>query len=200
MQRWSLKKWMAAFCIAIVMSTVWSFATFAGECQTIRQDVFRLHVLANSDSEEDQALKLKVRDRILTETGALFMGAEEKGEAIQTAEQSLSEIQSAAEQVLAEQGCDDAVRVEICNMYFTTRYYDAYTLPAGYYDALRISIGKANGKNWWCVLYPALCLPGAMQEQEADAVFDEKQKEVVENGVQYRFSFALLEWFENMGQ
>lgn len=200
MVRFNLKKWMAAFCIAVVLSTVWSFASFAEECGEIRETVFRLHVLANSDSEEDQALKLNVRDRVLEETGDLFTGAMNKQEAVAAAQAALPQIEQAAEQVLREHGSDASVTVETCNMYFTTRYYDKYTLPAGNYDALRISIGEAKGHNWWCVLYPALCLPGAMQEEAADAVFDENQQNVVENGEQYRFSFALLEWLESLKQ
>ena len=122
----------------------------------IKTDTLRLHIIANSDSDFDQELKLKVRDRVLEYTGELFAEVSGKTEAEALAEYSSDEIKNIAEDVIAENGADYSVSVEITNMWFETRSYDGFTLPAGDYDAVRIIIGAGEGHNWWCVMYPPL--------------------------------------------
>ncbi len=158
----------------------------------IRSDTLRLHIIANSDEDYDQELKLKVRDRVLSETGKLFAEVEGKSEAKALAAYSINDIKAAAEKVVAEEGFDYPVSVEITETWFETRSYDGFTLPAGDYDAVRIVIGAGEGQNWWCVLYPQLCVPGAkdsLSRYGSDASF------VLGNGVEFRF--ALLEWMES---
>ena len=133
-------------------AVLFSMLGFTAQCESIPDKVFRLHVLANSDSAEDQALKLRVRDRILEESAGLMDGVSTREEAEAAAAQSLPSLQAAAEDEIRQAGYGYSVQAEITRMYFPTRHYESVTLPAGEYDALRISIGEAKGKNWWCVL------------------------------------------------
>ncbi len=130
--------------------TIDSFSAFQSE------DVLRLHILANSDREEDQLLKLAVRDRILSETGSLFLTAENAADARTAAVENREAVETAARTVLREQGSSAPVRAEVVRMFFDTRVYDGFTMPAGWYDAVRVIIGEGKGHNWWCVLYPPL--------------------------------------------
>ena len=159
----------------------------------IKTDTLRLHIIANSDSDFDQKLKLKVRDRVLEYTGELFAEVSGKTEAEALAEYSSDEIKNIAEEVIAENGADYSVSVEITNMWFETRSYDGFTLPAGDYDAVRIIIGAGEGHNWWCVMYPPLCIPGAENVLEK---YGSNAKFVTGDGFEIRF--ALLEWLENL--
>ena len=177
-----------------------SFCSFAGACSNIRQDVIRLHVLANSDSEEDQALKLQVRDRVLEETEQLFLSAQDKAEAAELVKKNLPAIQSAAHQVVLENGYDYDVEVTFQNEYFTTREYDNFTLPAGRYDAVRVKIGAAQGHNWWCVMFPPLCIPAAESEQKVETVIGVDGKEIISNRPKYEFKFKILEVLEDIGE
>lgn len=159
----------------------------------IKTDTLRLHIIANSDSDFDQELKLKVRDRVLEYTGELFAEVSGKTEAEALAEYSSDEIKNIAEEVIVENGADYSVSVEITNMWFETRSYDGFTLPAGDYDAVRIIIGAGEGHNWWCVMYPPLCIPGAENTLEK---YGSNAKFVTGDGFEIRF--ALLEWLENL--
>lgn len=159
----------------------------------VKTDTLRLHIIANSDSDFDQELKLRVRDRVLEYTGKLFAEASGKTEAEALAKYSASDIKAVAEEVIAESGANYSVSVEITNMWFETRSYDGFTLPAGDYDAVRIIIGAGEGHNWWCVMYPPLCLPGAenaLQKYGANAKFVE--------GDGFEIRFAFLEWLESL--
>ena len=159
----------------------------------IKTDTLRLHIIANSDSDFDQELKLKVRDRVLEYTGELFAEVSGKTEAEALAEYSSDEIKNIAEEVIVENGADYSVSVEITNMWFETRSYDGFTLPAGDYDAVRIIIGAGEGHNWWCVMYTPLCIPGAENALEK---YGSNAKFVTGDGFEIRF--ALLEWLENL--
>lgn len=184
----------------IITIVVGSFTTFAAQCEDVRSSVLRLHILANSDSEEDQKLKLKVRDRILEDIGGVFLTPSDLSTAEKTAEDSLNEILSVAEDEIKENGYDYPVHAEIVKMYFTTRQYGDITMPAGMYDAVRITIGKAEGKNWWCVLYPPMCIPAAQPKQTLDDVMEDSSVELVEKNPQYEVRFAVVEWFETIRQ
>ena len=123
--------------------------------------VVRLHVLANSDSEEDQTLKLKVRDAVLERAAEALRGAENREDACQRLAAILPELESTADNVIASAGYDYGVRAELAETPFPSREYDGFSLPAGKYLALRILIGEAAGKNWWCVVFPPLCTAAA---------------------------------------
>ena len=142
-----------SFCILLA---AWQLP-FSAACGRLREHTLRLHVLANSDSEQDQQLKLAVRDAVLQQLAPLS-SAQDKAQALQQLARRLPVLRQTAEQVLRQNGCGDAVRVRICDMWFSQRSYGDATLPAGRYTALRVEIGQAAGQNWWCVLYPQLCL------------------------------------------
>ena len=167
---------------------------FAAACSRVRQDTLRLHIVANSDSAEDQAIKLKVRDAVLQATGEAFGQANSTDEAIQTAQGQLQLAQQTAREVLQQYGKDQPVSAQLVEMYFPTTHYtredgSSYTLPAGKYRAVRILLGKAEGHNWFCVLFPQLCLPAAMGEQTG---YDAADEQVVDSGFTVRFAVVEL--------
>lgn len=183
-------------------------AGFAQQCGQIRQEVLRLHILANSDSDADQALKLRVRDAVLDATGSLFSAAGTLEEAQAAAEENLPAIEAVARRVLEEEGCSYPVKAELTRMYFNTREYgEDTTLPAGEYQALRLSIGEAKGKNWWCVMFPPICIPAAAEAgEEAQAVEADGEGQQALRDIRalneephFRLSFALVEWLEGIG-
>ena len=144
-----------------------SFSAFARDCEEIRQNTLRLHVLAASDSEEDQNLKLMARDKILEESGELFLSAKSSEECKKIAEENMERFLSLARNVIEENGYDYKASGEVVEMFFSNRTYDDVTLPAGRYTALRIIIGEGKGKNWWCVLFPPLCIPSCTKTEES---------------------------------
>ena len=172
------------------------FSGLASESEAISDQVLRLHILANSDSDEDQALKLKVRDAILEEYD--FGMVDDLAEAEQYAYDHLDDITQTAQQVVYQEGYDYPVHAELVNMFFDTREYDDFTMPAGRYDALRITIGDAQGHNWWCVLYPPLCVPAAELEQELEETLTEDQCDLIEDSPKYDIRFAVIDLWENM--
>ncbi len=167
---------------------------FSAACASLRQDTLRLHVQANSNSEEDQALKLMVRDEVLKTAQTLFAGLPDQQAALETARAHLQDFQRAAERVVREEGSNQTVRVYVTNMYFPTTAYEAFTLPAGRYDALRVELGDHAGRNWFCVLYPALCLSAAQPAEYPEAA----QQEILENSQGYEVRFAALEAVERL--
>lgn len=193
-----MKNIIKSLCIAFVLTVIYSIIPFQAECSDISDEVFRLHILANSDSESDQALKLKVRDRVLLSTEKLFNSAKTKEEAESVISNNLQTIANIAYQEVLDNGYSYNVKAEITKMYFTTRHYTSYTLPSGMYDALRITIGSGNGHNWWCVMYPSLCISTEEQsDQNAKEVFDDTQYDIVKNE-QYQYKFKIVEIFEKI--
>jgi stage II sporulation protein R len=187
-----------ALILAVVLMMLCTITGFAGQCETISDRVLRLHVLANSDSQEDQALKLKVRDKILECSAYMLDDAQDLNQAEALTEQNLQDIQKAAQEEVYRQGYDYPVKVELTNMHFNTRVYETVTLPAGEYDALRVSIGEAQGHNWWCVMFPPMCLPAAEESKELQDVLDPAQMEIVEGGSQYEVKFKTIEVLEDI--
>ncbi|MCM1330074.1 MAG: stage II sporulation protein R [Ruminococcus sp.] len=170
----------------------------------ITDTVFRLHILANSDTEEDQRLKLKVRDAVLAETSYIFEDCRSAEESAKAAEANLAEIKAAAERVVKADGYDYTVDCRVTDMDFDTRIYNSITMPAGHYKALRITIGDANGKNWWCVMFPPLCLPGVTNIDEAlaecDGVFTAEELDMLQNPENYECRFYILELIEKLNK
>ncbi|MBQ2999115.1 MAG: stage II sporulation protein R [Clostridia bacterium] len=169
----------------------------------IYENVLRLHVLANSDSEEDQALKLKVRDAVLLKSEELFADCETREDAIEVTKQNLSVLEATARETLRAEGSDHSVRVELGEEVYPTRNYESFCFPAGNYLSLRIILGEGEGQNWWCVLYPPMCLSAASakssQSDEAITVgFTGEQYRVITetDAPRYRVRFRLLEVFE----
>ena len=193
MMRYLLK---AVVC-ALVISCLMSMTGFYGACDDIREEVLRLHILANSDSEEDQALKLRVRDALLVKADELFRGCECKADSIEQAKKHMDELKRTAQQVIREEGHDEPVEVCLTRMPFQTRVYENFSLPAGEYDALRVVIGKGEGHNWWCVLFPALCLPSG-GSRELEGVMSAGEEEIVCESDRFDVRFMLVEWWEGI--
>lgn len=188
----------AAVSIGVAVSILFAgISGFAKECSQIRSSVFRLHIIANSDSESDQELKLKVRDEILARTKETF-NCESSGQAIRAAEKNLPIIESIARQVIKREGYEYNVKAEVVNMFFNTRQYGDITMPAGRYDALRITIGEAAGKNWWCVMYPPICIPSAQPKKTLSDVLTGAQEDIVENEPKYQVKFKIVEIIESV--
>lgn len=181
------------FCIAC--SALFSFGE---ECSFIRENTLRLHILANSDSPADQALKLKIRDAVLSCSGELFSGCDTRQKMISAAQEQLPKIQQVAEQTALHNGYELPVTVSVTDMFFETRRYDHVILPAGTYTAVRIELGEAAGKNWWCVLYPPLCVSAAQTgftEEEAQISDSLLQQDALPR---YRARLAVVEWWETL--
>ena len=180
---------------SLLLGLLFNFASFETKCENISEKVLRVHILANSDSKEDQELKLKVRDKILDYAKNEFGVIDKKEDAIILSERSLGKIKNIAEREIKALGYDYPAKVEIVNMHFNTRQYGDITLPAGNYDALRVIIGKGQGKNWWCVMFPSICI-GSSEESKADMVFNEDEIEIIENEEKYEFKFKCVEIYE----
>ena len=164
--------------------------------ETLKNQVVRLHVVAASDSEKDQAIKLQVRDAVLESLDHSIDNAEEAKAYLA---ENLDRIEATANRVLAEAGCGDTASVTLQKETFDTRVYDTFTLPAGVYDALRITIGEGEGRNWWCVVFPSLCMPETARGFEAVAVgagFSEDLTDTLTG--EYEVRFLLLDLLGQM--
>ena len=185
---------LAMLLVAAVMTAVASLGEFRLRCEDVSDKVLRLHVLANSDSEADQALKLQVRDAVLEASADLFRDLGTKTEAMDAVSSQKEALQAVAQRTVEENGYDYPVTVELTETYFNTRTYEDITMPAGYYDAFQVKIGAAAGKNWWCVLFPAICVPAATGPQLDDVLTDAELELVQEDG--YEIRFKVVEWYE----
>lgn len=181
----------------IFFTALGAFTVFAERCEDVRSEVLRLHIPANSDSPEDQVIKLEIRDMLLREFGSELSDCGDLTAAKTRAEALLPEIERRCTEYLRENGFSYGAHAEIVSMYFTTREYDRLILPAGEYTALRITLGSGEGHNWWCVIFPQLCLPAvsesAPKSDNAESVLDsfgKPQKITVK--------FALFELIEKM--
>ena len=184
-----MKGFIKAACVALILTVLFTMIPFQAACSDISDSVFRLHILANSDSEADQNLKLKVRDRLLEYSQTLFQKAKTKEEAEMLIANRLQELADVASSEIAQNGFEYPVRAEITRMYFTTRHYENYTLPSGTYDALRITIGEGKGHNWWCVMFPSLCINTDVDgdRKTKEALGDEKYGVVKNEKREYKF-------------
>ena len=189
-----MKRLEISVLLAFVFSVLLSMAALNTECAEIRSSVLRMHVLANSDSEEDQALKLQVRDRLLEISREIYSHAATREEAIRQTNTHLQLLQEEAQKVVVLRGYDYRVSVALENSYFTTRTYGDVTLPAGNYQALRVVIGEGEGHNWWCVMFPPLCISAASEDEaQLSEVLTPQQMELVEtDGYEVRFKCVEL--------
>lgn len=193
-----MKIFFKSLCFGVITAILLTLVPFEGECREISEQVFRIHILANSDSEEDQALKLLVRDAVLLKSEELFKNAEDKEEAMQIAQDNLDVLASVAQEVVNTQGFSYPVTASVKPLYFNTRYYGDVTMPGGVYDALQIHIGKAEGKNWWCVMYPSLCIPAASENTTLKDELTSSQYSIVTAQGKYEFRFRIVEVFSKV--
>ena len=186
--------------------TVCAFSYAKAISTDLSQNVFRLHVIANSDSTEDQNLKYKVRDNIIKYMNSISLDCSNKEEAIKVAYEHIDDFKQIAVDTIKNEGFDYDVTVNIGNFKFPTKTYGDISFPAGFYDALKIEIGSAKGQNWWCVMFPPLCfvdvssgivpeeskqeLQNNLSEEEFALISDNKNPDI-------QFKFKLLELFAN---
>ena len=187
--------------------SAYSYASTVNE--NLSDNVFRLHVIANSDSKGDQDLKYKVRDKLIEYMKSITSNIENKEEVINIAYNNIENFQKIAEQVIKDNGFNYPVKVEIGNFSFPTKTYGDISFPSGFYDALKVEIGNASGQNWWCVMFPPLCfvdvtsgvVPESSKEnletnlgqEEYDIISNNNESDVIE------FKFKIVEFFEDLG-
>lgn len=193
-----LRLWEAALLLAFGLTLtagVWASASEGA----LADQVLRLHVVANSDSEEDQTLKLLARDAVLELASQLLDGVSDRARAEEILSAHLDELAQAGAEALSAQGCAERVTAEIADQWFPTREYATFSLPAGQYRALRITIGAGAGRNWWCVVFPPLCLGAVTEPAEAamEVLPEGERALIVGESEGYVLKFKLLElWNE----
>ena len=192
-----MKRWTKAIAGGLILCLLLQVLGFAGSSAGIRERVIRLHVLAHDDSDDEQALKLKVRDAVSETASALVGGVPDRADALCRLRAGLPQLEAAGHACVREAGYAHAVRAELTEMYFTARAYDEGTYPAGVYDALRITIGDGAGRNWWCGLYPPLCVAAAMKSPTAEDVLTKNQRRGVSTP-RYAVRFKVVEWGESL--
>lgn len=178
------------FCF-LLAALVWC-GTLLADRELLNEELIRLHVVANSDSEEDQAIKLRVRDAVTESLREAMEDVADVEEAKAYLQENLPKIQKVANDTLRSLGCTEEAVVTLCRQAFDTRYYDTFTLPAGVYDALRITIGAGEGQNWWCVVFPTFCIPATTEGFEdvaAGAGFPDALNEALTGEQEVRFFF-----------
>lgn len=174
-------------------------AALQREQMALAEKLIRLHVVANSDSEADQAVKLRVRDAVLAVTQPLTAGEDPYG----ALAGALPEIQQAAEDCLTALGVSDAVAVSLGPEEFPTRVYESFALPAGQYMSLRVTIGEGAGHNWWCVVFPTICFAATASDLESAAVsggFTDSEVRLITEDGGYQLKFKCMEWVEQLRQ
>lgn len=191
---------------AFVFFLIFSAYSYASSISSdLSKSVFRLHVIANSDSDEDQSLKLQVRDKLLDYMNSITANVSSKDDAIKIAQDHQKDFQIIAEQTILDKGYSYPVTVEIGNYEFPTKHYGDITLPSGYYDALRVKIGNACGHNWWCVMFPPLCfvdvtsgiVPESSKDQLKENMSSEDYSIISNDNSLTEFKFKIVELFKN---
>lgn len=181
---------------SLVIAVSVSVVSFAEDCDAVRDSTFRLHIVANSDSEEDQSVKLKVRDEILLLAEKLYDGCENEEDAKKITAQNLQAFCDAANKVLKENGFSYTAVAMLGTVDFDTREYEDFTLPAGKYEALKIILGEGKGHNWWCILYPKVCVSlcsGGFKDE-----LNERQNKMITSKKKYKIAFRSVEIYEEI--
>lgn len=203
-------KFLKRFLLLIILFIAYLFICANSYANTVSNDlsnsVFRLHILANSDSEEDQNLKLLVRDNVLKYMKEISKGVNSKEDVEVLMEDHLDDFYTIARQTIVENGYDYDVKLEIGKFDFPTKVYGDIALPAGMYDALRIEIGEAKGHNWWCVMFPTLCFvdvsSGSLDDESKEvlesSLDDEEYDLVTEDNFMVSLKFKIVEFFEDI--
>lgn len=202
----NLKRILIILILFILYTFICAFSYANTVSSDIADSVFRLHILANSDSEEDQALKLKVRDNVLAYMKEISSDISSKEDAITLMEENLDTFEGVALETIRDNGYDYDVNLNIGKYDFPTKTYGDISLPAGEYDALRIEIGKAEGHNWWCVMFPTLCFidvsSGTLDKDSKEVLEsnlnDEEYDLVSGDNIGVNFKFKILEFFDDI--
>lgn len=200
------RKGIVLLLLLLLFVSISAFSYVNAVSEHLSESVFRLHVIANSDSVQDQNLKYKVRDGIIEFMNSVAKDCSSKEEVIQLAIKHHTDFEKIAKQIIKDNGYDYSVKVSIGNFSFPTKTYGDISLPAGFYDALRIEIGEAKGQNWWCVMFPPLCfvdvssgiVPEESKELMQANLSQEEFQVISEHTPEVTFKFKLLEFFTNV--
>ncbi len=203
MKRIDTKTFAAIFGLIVSLMCA-SVSEVYAHYENITSNVLRLHIPANSDSDEDQAVKIAVRDEIIDRSEDFFGGCETREEVLAAAEENLDEFEKIADSVLAENGFDYTSHAQLAEMQFDERVYGDLTVPAGEYTALRITLGTGEGHNWWCVMYPPLCLP-CFADRSEEEIFDEcgdyisdEEEDMLKEPGKIKVKLFIVELIENI--
>ena len=209
--KFTKKPYIKAMFILTILFTIYISISAYNYVQAVSYDisnsVFRLHVIANSDSEEDQNLKYLVRDALLEYMNTLATESNSKEDVINIASERIHEFEKIAKNVVNENGYDYPVNIQIGNFSFPTKKYGDISLPSGFYDAMRVNIGNASGQNWWCVMFPPLCFiditSGIVEDSSKDTLQNNLSNEEYllisdSNNAGIQFKFKIVEFFENV--
>ena len=191
-----MKKLLNRVGICLILAAFVWCGTLIADRERLNEELIRLHVVANSDSDEDQSIKLRVRDAVTESLQNDLAKVADVDEAKAYLQENLPKIQAVANETLEALGCNYEAVVTLCRETFDTRYYDTFTLPAGVYEALRITIGEGEGHNWWCVVFPSLCIPATSEGFETEAVgagFPDSLTGALTGEEEYEVRFYLLD-------
>lgn len=191
---------------AAVLLALWfafSLVLFEGRCDGIRNGVVRLHILADSDSEKDQTVKLAVRDALLQLDTPLLGGSAAPADAEEYFKKSRDDMKRCADEVLKANGVSYSAEVVLCREYYPVREYGELSFPSGEYTSVKVVLGSGSGHNWWCVMFPPLCVPAADggvdgREELLDEYFDTGSKRIINSEGKYKVKFKLVEWYERL--
>lgn len=203
----NIKRLLLLLLLLFIYTFICAFSYVNAVSTDIQESVFRLHVIANSDSEEDQNLKYIVRDKVLDYINSISGNENSKEDVINIAKANINEIKKIAENAIKENGYNYSVKLNIGNFSFPTKTYGDISFPSGFYDALKIEIGEAKGQNWWCVMFPPLCfidvtsgvVPNESKEVIKENLSEEEYKLLSENRSDINFKFKIVEMFQNIG-
>lgn len=193
-----LRKIILPCLIFVLLVTGYAGWELYSEAAEIYDGTIRLHILAASDSERDQALKLKVRDELVDEVAELTRGAANQSESEAVLQKNIPLLTEIAKATLIEEGCTDDVQITFAKEYYPTREYESLRLPAGEYTSLQVKIGAGKGKNWWCVLFPPICTSSARAEEAmAETGFSKNQIRLLteDEDPRYTVRFRVVEQF-----
>ena len=201
MNKARFQTWETALLLALAAVLLWGAWT-AHRQDDLAQKMIRLHVIANSDSQEDQALKLQVRDKVLLRATEILQASDNMRDAVAKLKKALPDMESVATQEIHAQGFDYGVTASLENTEFPTKEYDGFRLPSGEYLALRVVIGEGAGKNWWCVVFPPLCTTAAtdLEDTAIAAGWEDEDVSLVTEQDGYVLKFRAVELWENFRQ
>lgn len=191
-----LKKFEMSIIISMAVSIVFGIVSFSVTAEEIRGDILRLHVLAASDSKDDQELKLKVRDAVLEAGGGIFDGSVNAENAVEKITPQIDVLSETAKKVIEENGFDYHVEITIDEEYFSTRTYETVTLPAGEYLSLIVRIGEGKGKNWWCVMFPPMCISATDENDVLKTVLNKNEIRLINRKPEYEPRFKIIDLYE----
>lgn len=201
----NLKRFLIIFLLFIVYILLSVFSYSNAVSTDISNSVFRLHVIANSDSAEDQNLKYLIRDELIKYMNSICENIYSKEEAIKLANENKDEFYNIAKKIINNNGFNYAVNIDIGNFSFPTKNYGDISLPSGFYDALKVEIGSSSGQNWWCVMFPSLCfvdisngiVPEESKENLQNNMKDENYNLISSDTFEFKLKFKLVELFQN---